>query len=98
MVIEEPIKTDKEKLSAVLSTVKKEKASKEKVSAGDSLNNVILEFLKQKEIVATKSEFVNAIKEKGFATNQIEKEIVSLKEQGKIKYSRAKPKGWSLAD
>jgi len=98
MVIEEPIKTDKEKLSAVLSTVKKEKASKEKVSAGDSLSNVILEFLKQKEIVATKAEFVNAIKKKGFPTNQIEKEIVSLKEQGNIKYSRAKPKGWSLTD
>lgn len=98
MVIEEPIKTDKEKLSAVLSSAKKEKGPKEKVSAGDSLSNVILEFLKQKEIVTTKAEFVNSIKEKGFTTNQIEKEIVSLKEQGKIKYSRAKPKGWSLAD
>ena len=98
MVIEEPIKTDKEKLSAVLSSTKKEKGPKEKVSAGDSLSNVILEFLKQKEIVTTKAEFVNFIKEKGFTTNQIEKEIVSLKEQGKIKYSRAKPKGWSLAD
>ena len=98
MVIEKPIKTDKEKLSAVLSSAKKEKAPKKKVSAGDSLSNVIIEYLKQKEIVATKTEFVNFIKEKGFTTNQIEKEIVSLKEQGKIKYSRAKPKGWSLAD
>jgi len=126
MVIEEPIKTDKEKLSAVLSSAKKEKvpkekvpkekapkekvssavlssakkekAPKEKVSAEDSLSNVIIEHLKQKEIVATKAEFVNSIKEKGFATNQIEKEINILKEQGKIKYSRAKPKGWSLAD
>jgi hypothetical protein len=98
MVIEEPIKTDKEKLSAVLSSTKEEKAVKEKVSAGDSLSNVIIEVLKLRGLIATKGEFVNVIKEKGFATNQIEKEINILKEQGKIKYSRAKPKGWSLAD
>jgi WD40 repeat protein len=98
MVIEEPIKPDKEKLSAVLSSAQKEKAPKEKVVVEGSLSDIIIVYLKEKGIIATKTEFVNAIEEKGFATSQIEKEITILKEQGKIKYSRAKPKGWSLDD
>ncbi|MFW9877272.1 MAG: hypothetical protein ACFFG0_29630, partial [Candidatus Thorarchaeota archaeon] len=98
MVIEESIKTDKEKLSAVLSSAKKERPSKEKISTIVPLSNVIIEYLKQKEIVATKAEFVNSLVEKGFASSQVEKEIEILKGQGKIKYSRAKPKGWCLVD
>ena len=98
MVIEEPIKTNKEKLSALLSITQKEKALKEKGGTEGSLSDIILEYLKEKGIVATKSEFVNAIEDKGFASNQIEKEITLLKEQGKIKYSRATPKGWSVGD
>lgn len=110
MVIEEPIKTDKEKLRVALtsdsedvkSSVKKEIAKKAKpaedVSTGESLNEVIIQYLKDKEIVATKTQFVNEIIKKGFTKNSIEKEIDSLKQQGIITYSRAKPKGWSLVN
>jgi hypothetical protein len=98
MVIEEPTKTDKEKLSAVLSAPQKEKATVPKTSITDSLNDTIIEYLKEKGFVATKAEFIDDMKTKGFSVNQIEKEINLLKEQGKIKYSRAKPKGWSLAN
>ena len=110
MVIEEPIKTDKEKLRVALtsdseevkSSEKKKPAetvkSAEKVSTGESLNEVIIQYLKDKEIVATKTQFVNEIITKGFAKNSIEKEIESLKQQGIITYSRAKPKGWSLVN
>ena len=98
MVIEEPIKTDKEKLSAVLSVAKKDKAPVEKAKSEGTLEDVIIEYLKEKQLIPTKAELVNPIKEKGFSLNQIEKEINILKEQGRIKYSRAKPKGWSLAD
>ncbi|MFW9940100.1 MAG: WD40 repeat domain-containing protein [Candidatus Thorarchaeota archaeon] len=98
MIIEEPIKTDKEKLSDVLSSAQKEEAPEEKPVAEGSLSDIIIEYLKEKGIVGTKSELVDSIKEKGFSTNQIEKEIIILKEQGRIKYSRAKPKGWSLGD
>ncbi len=98
MVIEEQVKTDKEKLRAAFTSEIEETTPVEKAAPGKSLTEVIIDYLKQKEIVATKSKFVNAIIEKGFATNIVEKEINNLKEQGKIQYSRAKPKGWSLVD
>lgn len=96
MVIEEPIKTDKEKLSAVLSTEAKNISLKEGVSLDKSLPEVIIEYLKQNKLVATKAEFVVDIKSKGFEVKDIEKEINNLKTQGRIAYSRSQPKGWSL--
>ena len=98
MVIEEPIKTDKEKLSAVLSVAQKDQAPVEKVKPKGTLEDVILEYLSEKQLIPTKAELVKPIKEKGFSLKQIEKELNILKEQGRIKYSRAKPKGWSLAE
>jgi len=110
MVIEEPIIADKEKLRAVLpkeklkakDTVtgkdKKGVTTTEAVGDANSIENVILDYLKQKKIVATKPLFVSDITAKGFAKNIVEKEINSMKERGKISYSRAKPKGWSLAN
>ncbi|MFX1281292.1 MAG: hypothetical protein ACFFA3_18215 [Promethearchaeota archaeon] len=96
MVLEEPTKSDKEKLSAVLSTSKRDKAPIQEISSMDSLSNVIIEYLKEKGVVDTKTEFINDIKARGFPVTQIESEINLLKQQGKIQYSRAKPKGWSL--
>ena len=58
----------------------------------------IFVYLKEKNLVATKAQFISDIKEKGFSNTQIEKEITILKEQGKIQYSRAKPKGWALVE
>jgi WD40 repeat protein len=98
MVIEEPIKTDKEKLSSVLSVTQKDTVPVEKVKTEDTLEEVIIEYLKEKQLIPSKAELVDPLKEKGFSINQIEKEINILKEQGRIKYSRVKPKGWSLAD
>jgi hypothetical protein len=109
MVIEEPIKTDKEKLRVALKTPEEERPKKkkkipeiektvEKVSTSGSLKDSITQYLKEKKIIATKPQFVNDIVAKGFAKNSVEKEINILKEQGLIKYSRAKPKGWSLAN
>jgi hypothetical protein len=116
MVIEEPVKTGKEKLRVALSsdsekvktseevqpkeTKKPPKIEKpiEKVSTSPSgsLKDSITQYLKEKKVVATKPQFINDIVAKGFAKNSIEKEINSLKEQGIIKYSRSKPKGWIL--
>jgi len=116
MVIEEPIKTDKEKLRGALSSeskkvkplekktaVKKEKSvektkSSKKISTGESLKEIIIQHLKNKGLIVTKPQFINDIVTKGFPKNNVEKEITSLKEQGIITYSRAKPKGWSLAN
>jgi len=98
MVIEEPIKSDKEKLSAVLKTEAKDISIKEGVSLDKSLPEVIIEYLKQNKLVATKAEFVVDIKSKGFEIKDIEKEINNLKAQGIINYSRSAPKGWSLAE
>lgn len=98
LVIEEPVKPKKEKLVAALEKGTKKVVSKEKVSAGGSLSDVIIEYLKEQKLVPTKAKFVNDIKEKGFSNSEIEKEINRLKEQEKIRYSRAKPKGWSLVE
>ena len=97
LVIEESVKPIKEKLVAALESESKKKVSKQKASIGGSLEEVIFEYLKKQKIVGTKANFVNDIKEKGFSNSEIEKVINSLKEQGKIKYSRSAPKGWSLA-
>jgi len=97
MVVEESVKTDKEKLHAALTSEPKEAEPEEKISVGGSMEDIIVEYLTQKKIVATKALFVNDIKEKGFGQKEVEKTINILKEQGKIKYSRAAPKGWSLA-
>jgi WD40 repeat protein len=98
MVIEEPIKTDKEKLSSVLSVTKKDQTPAKEVKTKEALEDVIIEYLKEKQLITTKADLVNPIKDKGFSISQIEKEINILKEQGKIQYSRAKPKGWSVTD
>jgi WD40 repeat protein len=93
LVIEETVTPKKEKLRAALDS-----EPKARVSGGGSLEDIIIVYLKEKKIVATKAEFVNDIKEKGFSNSDIENEINNLKEQGKIQYSRAKPKGWSLVE
>ncbi len=98
LVIEESVTPKKEKLRAALESEPKTKVAKEKASAGGSLGDIIIAYLKEQTLVTTKAQFVNDIKNKGFSNSQIEKEINELKEQGKIQYSRAKPKGWSLAE
>ncbi|MFX1550398.1 MAG: hypothetical protein ACFFB9_08560 [Promethearchaeota archaeon] len=96
LVIEEKITPKKEKLRAALESESKEKVAEEKVSVGGSLGDIIIEYLKEQKLVATKLEFIDGIKKKGFSNSEIENEINKLKDQGKIQYSRAKPKGWSL--
>jgi WD40 repeat protein len=98
MVIEEPVKPDKEKLSSVLSGAQKEKTPVVELKNEGTLENMIITFLKEKKLIPTKAELVNPLKEKGYPLSQIEKEINILKEQGRIKYSRTKPKGWSFID
>jgi len=116
IVIEEPIKTDKEKLRVALSSesekaktseeVKPKQKKKppeiekpaEKTSTSESLKDSIIQYLKEKKLVTTKPLFINDIVAKGFPKNSVEKEINSLKEQGIITYSRAKPKGWTLGN
>ncbi|MFX1599323.1 MAG: hypothetical protein ACFFB6_01860 [Promethearchaeota archaeon] len=98
LVIEEAVKPKKEKLVAVLGSETKKVVSQEKPSVSGSLRDIIFEYLKEKKMVGTKSKFINDITEKGFSSSDIEKEINSLKEQGKIKYSRSAPKGWSLVE
>lgn len=96
LVIEESVKPKKEKLVAALESEPKKAVSQEKASISGSLEEIIFDYLKEQKVVGTKAKFVNDIKEKGFSNSEIEKEINSLKEQGKIKYSRSAPKGWSL--
>ena len=95
VVIEEIVKVDKEKSrEAPVSEPKEEPI--EKPSSGGSLEEIIVQHLTIKKIVATKAQFVTDIKEKGFNQKETEKAINDLKVQGKIKYSRLAPKGWSL--
>lgn len=98
LVIEKSVTPKKDKLRAALETETKTKVTEEKVSAGGSLEDTIIEYLKEQKLVATKAQFVNSIKEKGFSNSEIEKKINELKEQDKIQYSRAKPKGWGLIE
>ncbi|MHA2128466.1 MAG: hypothetical protein ACW99L_00710 [Promethearchaeota archaeon] len=98
MVIEEPSKPGKEKLRAALSSETKEVKPSEIPSGDVSLEDVILNYLKEQKIITTKPQFIEGITSKGYAKNEVEKEINRLKELGKIAYSRAKPKGWSLVD
>lgn len=96
MVVEEPVKTDKEKLHAALASEPKEAELEVKIGTGGSIEDMIVEYLIKKKIVVTKAQFVNEIKEIGFNQKDIEKSINDLKEQGKIQYSRSAPKGWSV--
>ncbi|MFW9895632.1 MAG: WD40 repeat domain-containing protein [Candidatus Thorarchaeota archaeon] len=98
MIIEEPVKTDKEKLRVALNTETQEEKQPEVVLPSESLKDVIIRHLKAKGIIATKPQFVDDIIAIGFSKNKVEKEIDNLKEQGIITYSRAKPKGWSLTE
>jgi len=100
MVIEEVTKSDKERLVDALdlySEESEEAVPTVKPTSDKSLNNVIIDYLKQIKLVTTKNKFVEDIMKKGFKKNIVEKEIESLKEQGIITYSRGKPRGWSLA-
>ncbi|MFX1324529.1 MAG: hypothetical protein ACFE8N_06210 [Promethearchaeota archaeon] len=99
MVIEEPIKTDKEKLMVALMQDSASLSPKPKdiVDNANNLKEIVLTYLENKKLVITKTQFVEDIIAKGFAKSEVEKEINLLKEQGKIIYSRAKPKGWSLS-
>lgn len=99
MVIEEVTKSDKERLVDALdlySEESEEAVPTVKPTSDKSLNNVIIDYLKQNKLVTTKNKFVEDIVKKGFKKNIVEKEIESLKEQGIITYSRGKPRGWSL--
>ncbi len=97
LVIEKPVEPIKEKLRAALEPEITKPVSKEIVSISGSLEDTIIAYLREEKVVETKAQFINDIQEKGFSNTQIEKEITLLKDQGKIQYSRAKPKGWSLA-
>ena len=98
LVIEESITPKKEKLHVALESKSKEIVAEEIGSAGDTLKKLIIKYLREQKLVATKAQFLNYFKEKGFSDKQIEMEINKLKEQGKIQYSRAKPKGWTLVE
>ncbi len=98
LVIEKPVEPIKEKLRAALENKTKKPVSKEIVSVVGSLEDTIIAYLKEQKVVETKAQFVNDIQEKGFSNTQIDKEIALLKDQGKIQYSRAKPKGWCLVE
>ncbi|MFW9823029.1 MAG: hypothetical protein ACFFE4_08850, partial [Candidatus Thorarchaeota archaeon] len=99
MVIEEPIKTDKEKLRVALTqeSTSQPPKPKQNVDEGISLKEIIVDYLKNKEIVATKIQIIDDVVMKGFEKSEVEKQINLLKDQGEIIYSRAKPKGWSLS-
>ena len=98
LVIEKPVEPLKEKLRAALEPETTKPVSKEKSSLGGSLEESIIAYLREQKVVETKSQFINDLLEMGFTTAQIEKEIALLKDQGKIQYSRAKPKGWCLVE
>ncbi|MFX1568589.1 MAG: hypothetical protein ACFFCV_09490 [Promethearchaeota archaeon] len=98
LVIEKSVEPKKEKLRAALEIETQKPISKESVSVKGSLEETIIGYLRNKKTVETKAQFVNDIKEMGFSNIQIEKEIALLKDQGKIQYSRSKPKGWSLVE
>ena len=64
----------------------------------NKLKEIIVEYLTEHEIVATKSEFIDEIAKKGFSKDEIETVVDSMKEEGVIRYLRGKTQGWSLSD
>jgi WD40 repeat protein len=69
----------------------------EKTISEKSLKNDIVEYLKEKKIISTKTLLVNGIMEKGYSKPLIERELNLLKKSSLIQYSRSTPRGWSLA-
>ncbi|MFX1364813.1 MAG: hypothetical protein ACFFCE_15550 [Promethearchaeota archaeon] len=98
LVIEKPVEPKKERLRAALESDVNKPVSEEKATAGKSLEEIILSYLKEKKVVPSKAQFVNDIKASGFSDTQIEKEIALLKDQKRIVYSRTNPKGWCLSE
>ena len=70
LVIEETVTPEKEKLRAAL-----DNEPKVTVSGGGSLEDTIIEYLKDKKLVTTKIQLINDIKEKGFSNSKIDMEI-----------------------
>ncbi len=61
-----------------------------------NLKEVIIEYLKVNEVIGSKLKIISGITDRGFSEEKVEQMINSLKENGIIKYSRSKPRGWVL--
>ncbi|MBD3254163.1 MAG: hypothetical protein GF383_03680 [Candidatus Lokiarchaeota archaeon] len=65
----------------------------------NKLEKILIEHLKDKKLVSSKSKFINSILSlHDYNEEKIEKTIDLLKENNVIKYSRSKPSGWSLVN
>jgi len=60
------------------------------------LKDLIIEILKQKGNISTKTELINLVSQKGFPKKKIESQIDSLSEKNIVFYSHSTPRGWSL--
>lgn len=101
MVIEEVAKSDKDRLVDALDIYSEESQEVLPItqpSSDKSLHEIIIVYLKQNKLIPTKKELIEAIVQKGFDEDEVEKEIDSMNEQGIITYSRGKPRGWSLIE
>ncbi len=98
LVIEESVKPMKDKLMKALGSETTQEVSEDQTITSSSIGDIIINYLREQKLVGTKAQLIEIIKEKGFDESEIETQIDTLKEQGKIQYSRAKPKGWSLVE
>ncbi|MFW9828947.1 MAG: hypothetical protein ACFFEY_15260 [Candidatus Thorarchaeota archaeon] len=98
LVIEESVKPIKDKLMKALGSETTLETSEDQTITSSSIGDIIINYLREHKLVGTKAKIIEVIKEKGFEESEIENQIDTLKEQGKIQYSRAKPKGWSLVE
>jgi hypothetical protein len=98
LVIEESVKPIKDKLMKALGSETTQEVSEDQTITSSSIGDIIINYLREHKLVGTKAQFIEIIKEKGFDESEIETQIETLKEQGKIQYSRAKPKGWILVE
>jgi WD40 repeat protein len=82
-----------EKGTALIDALKKET---KKTIKNENLSYIIMDYLERNEIVATKSKIIDDIVILGYDKKSVSELIDSMKDEGKIIYSRSEPKGWTL--
>ncbi|TFF95124.1 MAG: hypothetical protein EU544_03435 [Promethearchaeota archaeon] len=70
--------------------------SKTKTIERKGIEAILLQYLKEEGEVPSKAVLIDAIKQKGYSKEQIEKAMETLKDDNKIQYSRSKPQGWRI--
>lgn len=93
VVIEADIK---EKGSALIDALKKESEDSQSSIKNENLRYIIIDYLERNKVVASKGKIIDDIVILGYDSKTVEDVIDTMKDEGKIVYSRSEPKGWTL--